>query len=221
MTRISLIVSAAALALTGCVGGTTYGTGVSQEEQLVEDVTSLLALGGGREKKERIRYDARPGLLPPPADATLPPPAQAARSGQDGYFPVDPETQRARRRRGGDDPTTKVDESTAQADPEVLASIQRDDTAEYDRHNRITDRNYGNHFVEGKLSQDDRKEILKRRAETKAITGAGARRYLTEPKATYRTPADTAAAGEVGERINPKDTAPKTHADFERGTPPT
>ena len=199
------------------MGGTTYGTGVSQEAQLVSDVSSLVSLGGRKETK-RIAYDARPGLLPPPGDATLPPPAERAGAGQDGYFPVNPEEQKSQRVFRGDIAGTRVDESLDGAND--VEATTRNDAVEMARHNQITDRNYGNEFVEGRASKKTRQEILQRRAEAKSITGAGPRRYLTEPKSTYRTPTQTAAVGEVGDRISTVAQQPKTHNDFERSDAP-
>ncbi len=51
-----------ALALSGCMGGTTYGTGVSQEEQTLKDVYTMFNLQG---EKKNIDYSPRPDLIVP------------------------------------------------------------------------------------------------------------------------------------------------------------
>ena len=61
------------LALALCACGTTYGTGVNPGAQTVKDLTGMFSLGGGG-KGEAIAYEARPGIVAPPANAALPPP---------------------------------------------------------------------------------------------------------------------------------------------------
>ena len=79
--------------LAGC-SGNTYGTGVSSEQQLLEDVTSMVSLGR-REGKKPIDYSARPTLVKPPVVAQLPPPAEKINASS-AYFPEDPENKRKR-----------------------------------------------------------------------------------------------------------------------------
>lgn len=73
-----------ALALGAC--GTTYGTGTNPGVQTVKDFTGMLSLGGGNSAP--IAYEARPGIVPPPANAALPPPGsgQAVQN-----WPTDPD----------------------------------------------------------------------------------------------------------------------------------
>ena len=42
--RMTLVAGIAVLTLSGCVGGTTYGTGVSQERQTVDDLYNMFSL---------------------------------------------------------------------------------------------------------------------------------------------------------------------------------
>ena len=207
--RTPFFTAAAALALSGCVGGTTYGTGVSQEAQLLADVGNLTSLGTGK-KRETIDYNARPGLLPPPADGSLPAPASGGTVSTQDNFPVDPEQRRANLRNA-------VDGDPALEEARAEARKRSRNAEEYAYHETITSRNYGVEVGQGAQDRETRQEVLRKRAQARAITGPGPRRYLTEPKATYRTPADTASAGELGERINER--APvdaPTHEQYDR-----
>jgi hypothetical protein len=65
------VLSGLALALAAC--GTTYGTGTNPGAQTVKDLTGMLSLGGGG-GGPAIAYEARPGIVPPPANAALPAP---------------------------------------------------------------------------------------------------------------------------------------------------
>src|SRR5690606_32490863 len=52
-----------ALALSGCMGSPTYGTDKTANEQLIEDLTGVLALGPKRQPQ--IEYQPRPELVKP------------------------------------------------------------------------------------------------------------------------------------------------------------
>lgn len=182
---------ASAVALSGCTGTSTYGTGKSQERQLFDDITGIVALGGGN-KKERIDYSSRSGLVKPPSRTELPAPAEKIQGG-DGYFPEDAETKRQRL-------LAAVDEAEAngtELPPEVAAARRESAAAQRP--------NVGKQHEDRDLPYDptkeriERAEFLKRKAELQGAQGAAPRKYLTEPKKIYRTPADTAQAGVVGE----------------------
>lgn len=81
--------------LAGC-SGNTYGTGVTSEQQLLNDVSGLFTLGAPGRKSTRIDYTSRPKLVKAPADGSLPAPAEKDDS-QDAYFPQDPEADRQAR----------------------------------------------------------------------------------------------------------------------------
>ena len=55
----------AALLASGCTGTSTYGTGVTQEAQLYEDILGLATLAPAK-KNKKIDYMARPKLVKPP-----------------------------------------------------------------------------------------------------------------------------------------------------------
>ena len=190
---LALLVVAGAVASSGCSGTSTYGTGTTQEMQLVKDLSGLVSLK--RSKPAKIAYEERPGLVRP-GQATLPPPVEtAATASKDGVsaFPVSPEQQRAQRRaaaaRG-----EKV--SGGSAAPTVAGE---------------------------KLSAEDRKFInwsgpqtpayrrwLSKRArtmkknKTPVIAGDAPRKYLTQPPAEYRKAYDSAPKDSVGEAESSK-----------------
>lgn len=85
-TIISFI-GLAAFALSGCTGGTTYGTGVSHEEKTVKGLYNLLSLKP--EEKKNIDYSSRPNLVMPSDQAQLPVPGEAQQTDQN--WPVSPE----------------------------------------------------------------------------------------------------------------------------------
>ncbi|CCF18141.1 conserved exported protein of unknown function [Pseudorhizobium banfieldiae] len=60
------------LALSGCMGSPTYGTGTSAMEQLGDDITSAVSLGP--QEKRDVKYNPRPGLVVTAQDKSLPPP---------------------------------------------------------------------------------------------------------------------------------------------------
>ena len=61
--------------LVGCNGTSTYGTGTSQEMQLVKDLSGLVSLK--RSKQAKIAYEERPSLVRP-GGKELPPPVETA-----------------------------------------------------------------------------------------------------------------------------------------------
>ncbi len=177
-------------ALSGCMGGNTYGTGVSQEAQLASDVGGLLLLGG--EKKAPIEYSARPKLVKVARAGELPPPAERITS-DSAYFPTNPEEKRAARiaalengekLEGAAVPRSGYGSAKGQKAHKFHNGDHEESAAEMQR-----------------ISVQGREERLKRAAEARGIgLGGGApRKYLTQPPAEYRTPAETAAVGNVGE----------------------
>lgn len=187
----------AALVLTGC-SGTTYGTGVTQESQLVSDVAGLVTLGS-RQKKDPIDYSARPGLVKAPSNGQLPPPVESAES-RAGYFPQNPEERRqALRREAGN-----ADETLArggQLSPELQAA--RDESR---RRAVLEDRRARNRITQ-KDDTESYQEIVEKREAYEAqkvrregVSSPTARKYLTQPPVEYRQPSETAPVGVVGER---------------------
>ncbi|MEM8748970.1 MAG: hypothetical protein AAGF28_01620 [Pseudomonadota bacterium] len=194
---VAAILSAGLLA--GCTGGTTYGTGKSQEAQLFDDLTGIVALGGGGKKKERIDYNSRPKLVKPPVAGQLPPPAKQV-AGDDGYFPTSPEEKRAQLLAA----IEEAERTGAELPPEVMEARKESIRRTESPRDRVGDR----FRAENELKPDDgeaRRLFLKRKAELAGAQGAAPRKYLTEPKRTFRTPAETAAVGEMGDKeVDPR-----------------
>ena len=88
------LVAPLTLGLAACsgIGGTTYGTGESQEAALLDTVTSGLGIIP-KEKKDPINYSARAGLVLPPKGTALPAPQDASRSASSAAtnWPQDPD----------------------------------------------------------------------------------------------------------------------------------
>jgi len=189
-----MTVAASALALAGC-SGNTYGTGQTQQEMLLSDINGVVSLGS---KKKRISYTGRPKLVPPPKNATLQPPAEKS-DAQDAYFPVNPEEARQARKNA-------VDE--AEADGRELGALNvRPDRR---RGTKIDRYDMGGSFNPNGAEQfhtaDDVARSKANLARKRQLAGTGGlgtapRRYLTQPPAEYRTPADTAPVGVVGEPV--------------------
>ncbi|MEP1208194.1 MAG: hypothetical protein ABJM29_19230 [Rhizobiaceae bacterium] len=188
--------------LAGC-SGNTYGTGVSSEQQLLTDVTSMVSLGGSK-KKEKINYAARPTLVKPPVVAELPPPAESVKS-ESAYFPEDPEIKRQRL-------LAELEEAeangtnTGDLSPEVQA--MREESLARKKAAGITTTSVRGGAVNSdgdcftcdfyERTNGDKQRLAQKTAERQQ-TGVQKRRYLTEPPDEYRRPAETADVGVLGE----------------------
>ncbi len=188
--------------LVGCSTGTTYGTGVSQEAQLAEDVGGLFLLGTGN-KKKKIDYSARPKLVKAPAGNELPAPAETVENGS-AYFPTNPEEARAARLAELDGKIDRDGRTRVPTESEI-AGLPDDGTGP--RISRIR-RNIDNSDRSPRADQDraivvnGRERRLARLKEVRGLgTGTKPRKYLTEPPKEYRTPAETTEAGKTGEKV--------------------
>ena len=97
---IGLSASCAAVLLAGCMSSPTYGTGKTANQQLMEDVTGILALGP--QDKPDIRYTPRGELVRPPTTTVLPEPQQEVASAENPAWPESPEERRRRIRAEAD-----------------------------------------------------------------------------------------------------------------------
>lgn len=176
------------LALAGCQGSSTYGTGKTSAEHLLEGVGGI---AGGSEKKQRIDYSPRPGLVTPPKGGALPEPLE---QGGSSYYPDLPESPEQRRVRLQND-APKAHERSGAIPLEAMKrrrepGSRRAKTSDYSRDETL-ESNYDPRY--------NRKRFLKHKAEIAGVNGAAQRKYLTEPPRKYRTPHDTAVSGEIGE----------------------
>lgn len=184
---------AATIGLSGCVGGTTYGTGVSQGQETLEGVFNMFSLGGKKNAK-RIDYSARADLVIPSDKENLREPVSVESSTSNSEWPESPEQKIARVR--GD-----VTEADARSGEIPLEEMRRKKQGI-----RITKANRTKVGRAAGLDGDDSMEVMfssqskkikNRRAELAYSTGPK-RKFLTEPPENYRTPADTAVAGDLG-----------------------
>lgn len=189
--KFGLIAAGMATLLAGC-SGTTYGTGVTTEKQLFDDITGMVSLGAQKDKP-RIDYSSRPKLVKAPSNGTLPAPAETV-STESPYFPTDPESRRAKLQRI--DPLAKDGTplgATSAGPVPTRAQATRDSFKHPDHQQSAAEMR--RESIEGAA------ERRKRIAEVKGGLRTGApRKYLTQPPVEYRTPAETAPVGNLGER---------------------
>lgn len=188
---VSAVLTAGAL-LSGCLGSSpTYGTGVSSDKQLLEDVTGLIAIAP--KAKPRIDYKPRPELVKTADGSALPEPQDdiVTASAGSSQWPESPEERRARLRaeatKNRDETNFRPDIRTGETDPDApkITSAAMLEGPGY----------AFNQPVENSKAQE---EYRKR----KAISQQGnptERRYLSEPPTAYRVPVESAPVGELGE----------------------
>lgn len=184
------MIGAASMTLAACssLGGTTYGTGKSQEAELLKTVTSGFGLFDDDEKKAPIDYSARGGLVLPPEGAPMPAPQnerQAANSVATDW-PQDPDKLRALYRERLTNMTEK-ERASLIAEIRKLPKEQRDyifknDPRSTDFANQIEDIDYSKPVSPGKAKEYSR-QVRERLALIKEANGGNSkgRKYLTQP----------------------------------------
>lgn len=189
---VALLAFAGAVSLAGCVGGTTYGTGVSQEEQTFSDLYNMLSL---KRERAQIDYSARPDLVVPQSKQVLPPALDSAgSSNKDPNWPETPEQRIARVRAAAGEIDPRTGDYSLQErfrKKEGIAIEQADRRKEFVPGR--TDRD-GNPVAYAGNSEA-REQVLTARASADYSRGPS-RKYLTEPPVEYRVPADSAPAGQ-------------------------
>ena len=204
ITRKSISVLAGVLlasaTLSGCVGGTTYGTGVAQEEATIEDLANILSVS--KKKKARIDYDPRPDLVVP-KDKQLVEPTQAAADDQN--WPESPEERLATIRREADEAQQNTaDQNNFSRSKKLHRNVKPGEGVQ------ISEAPIGQGIPN--VSCDPHGEIMRActpgeisravRSARQEIASVGKtgyqRRYLTEPPLEYRTPSENAVAGDEG-----------------------
>ena len=178
-----------AIAVSGCTGSSTYGTGVSQEQALVDDLTGIF----GQKEKPKITYTERPGIVKPKTVAALPAPTDG--SATTAAWPESPEQRLARLR---EDLASEDAETRAQAKRSLLIFDQtkRDN---YDARQAARLEQLGISKKTASMTPEERRAFIAayRRNNPNNITGTK-RRYLSEPPTEYRTPAESAGYGDLG-----------------------
>lgn len=185
------LIGAVAVGLSGCggIGGTTYGTGVGQEEALVKDITGI---AGDTSSRPPIDYSARPGLVLPPKDAALPTPEEAAKANAIvSNWPQDPDKLRAAYNERMQNMTDREREALL-AEIRKLPKAQRDAIFKNDPRsvafaNAIQDYDYGNGPPTDAQSKEYSRQVRERIALIKQANGKKGmkRQYLTQPPEKY------------------------------------
>lgn len=191
--RIGAAIAVLAFGLSACVGGTTYGTGVSQEKQTLDDVYNMFTL---KRQRHDIDYSARPDLVVPEDTAALPEPLENGVTTSNPEWPETPEERIARIRAQApeEDPETGLVPVEDRLRKKEGIDIETRDINAENRDAGI-DR-YGNPILGFQQKRkEQREEVLRRKNELK-VSSTPTRRYLTEPPIEYRIPADTAPTGE-------------------------
>ncbi len=182
--------AAAAATLAGCVGGTTYGTGVSQEKQTLDGFYNMLSL---KTERKNIDYSARPDLVVPENKDVLPEPVEVGAATADPQWPETPEQRIVRiRAQAGE-----VDARTCEVS--IEEQLRRKEGI------AIETGEGANKFIPGATDREGnpvlyrgqseaRKQVISAKADLAPARGVN-RKYLTEPPVAYRVPADTAPAG--------------------------
>ncbi len=178
---------AALFALGGCLSSPTYGTGVSSNEQLVQDVGNAFSFKP--KTGEKIAYEPRPDILKNGVAKGLPAPQESVTKTA-GVWPESPEQKRARLNQLATD---------AQGDPTFVPQIQGEaagvETVARGSGNPNDDRDARKHVANGA-------DLSARVKAARVINATGSptkRSTLSEPPIDYRQPATTAAYGDVGE----------------------
>lgn len=187
--------------LSGCVGGTTYGTGVSQEKQTVEDLANLLTF---QKKRANIDYQARPDLIVP-EEKVLVEPRDGEEVASQTDWPESPEQRIARIRAEADEAQKTTAGQIAFARSQKIYRSTQPGSQELPTApigqgvpNVTCDPSPG-----GVMRQCTGAEISNavraQRAEIQSVGKTGyKRRYLTEPPLEYRSPSENAVEGDLG-----------------------
>ena len=191
--RLGLIGLSLAFGLSACVGGTTYGTGVSQEKQTLNDVYNMFTL---KTKRSDIDYTARPDLVVPENTAALPEPLENAATTSNPEWPETPGERIARIR----EQASEADPRTGQVPVEERTRRKegiRIETRDVEQENRDAglDRR-GNPIVGFEQKRKEQRKDFLARKSTIEVSSTPARRYLTDPPVEYRMPAETAPTGD-------------------------
>lgn len=187
--------------LVGC-SGNTYGTGVSSEQQLVDDLGNMVTLDLAREKK-RINYPSRPKLVKPPEVAQLPTPAEKVQA-ESAYFPENPEEKRQRLLANLAE--AEANGARGELSPELqemrAVSLERSKiNAKSDLYAKMPHNQDGDCVpCEYRALQALNEERRQKNAAERLNPTAKKRRYLTEPPTEYNVPAETAEIGLVGDK---------------------
>lgn len=172
--------------LSGCMGSPTYGTGTPAMEQLGDDLTSAISIGGNNDKRD-VKYNPRPELVVSAQDRSLPPPqtSLANRENNPGWV-ESPEETRARLRQEATDNANN---------PRYRSPL-------------LAGRGQA-----GQMTESQKWEAFRQaRQNQETVDVSSGRRSLTDPPTQYRA-VDTAAMDDVGEPELQKERRRKKEAE--------
>jgi hypothetical protein len=184
-----------AMALSGCLGSPTYGTGTDATTQLLNDigdVASIRPQQGGD-----IAYQPRPDLVRPTDTSALPAPQTALSRTQ--AWPESPEETRARLRAEADLSGGTGSFSSPLAQREAGGGRGRE--APNPRRGPVG----GPIGLPSGLSGAEAQADYRARQEIARAADPTTRNFLSEPPLEYRQPVATAPVGDMGESERTKE----------------
>lgn len=180
----------ATVTLSGCMGSPTYGTDKTAMEQLGDDLTSAIDIGGDRAKENaKIRYNPRPSLVVSSHQegGALPPPQQSLANRENNPNWVEsPEEARERLRQEA----TDNQDNPRYRSPLLAGKGQA-----------------------GQMTESQKWEAFRQAKANANDPGiAGARRSISDPPTQYRT-ADAQTLQDLGEPETKKEARRKKEAE--------
>jgi hypothetical protein len=177
--------------LAGCSSLTTYGTGVDPGTQTLRDVAGLIDFSPNR--KEKIEYQERAGIVAPPNSAL---PQPEADSQVAANFPVDPEVRRRQIQQQADEARANGD--LVAYDPYFVAAERKPNEASTgitcDESDPIC------MYRKVQAAKDTLKPGTDGRTGSVDENGAPVRKFLVEPPDEYRQPSPDAPVEITEER---------------------
>lgn len=177
LQRLVALPAVAVLAgLAAACSGTTYGTGVSPEQQTVSDLMGIASLGAS--KTPPIDYRPRGNIVAPPNTTSLPTPGSGpsvAAVEQDPNWPKDPDVEERERKEA-------KAASFGKPSPNFILPAGQTSIGNAQLANNTYD---AQRRAEGKQAWD---ELHKAKRGSVDANGNPVRKYLTEPPVAYREP---------------------------------
>ncbi len=190
LAAILAVVAIGTLGLTGCVGGTTYGTDKAQEAQTLDAVYNIFSIAPP--KQEKIDYSSRPDLVIPENKQQLPQPLEQDATAQHPAWPESPEAKRARLRAKAD--ANGGEEAITDDDGTRLIAIEnrKTDKDHFRCLDKVCDQN------SAAKQAEIRKRVLAAKAQTEYSKVGAQRKYLTEPPNIYRSRSGNTSVDDYG-----------------------
>jgi hypothetical protein len=184
---------AVAASVSACLGP-TYGTDKSSTEQLIDDISNIATVKPDR--GPAIDYKPRPTLVRPPETASLPQPQQNVVENNPAWV-ESPEETRERLVASADENGNAVGYRSP------LATVQRSDgVARVGPKPSVKD---GSPSPLAMLRAEQQNKTFRENMKIQKGAYSDRRRFLSDPPLDYRKPAESAAAGELGESEKDKE----------------